>query len=479
VRLFYLRASTISSGPRGVFDATGKCPFAIGEPAWIEGNLCHLGGGRAQRHDDEPAEDIFEPLGWLSSRKKVFIHRGVHQGRRAAIEQLTPALDVGVRNEGDINMDRRKFITTTGVGAAAAAGAVLTNGSIGSRMVEAQAPQPAAKRYTLTTRLGSNASPYNEADLIRIKRFGVQSIVSGAQQSEPDRRYPTVEELLKQRELPDKHDLKMAVFSMPKPGVRNTLLAKDPERQREIEDFQTAIKNAAEAGMPCLKYNMSLLPNLRTGYDEGRADTRYRSSNLAIAKRQSDELGLTDAGVVPPDLYWERLTYFLDRVVPVANEYKVRIACHPNDVIAPDGGYRGIVPVLGNADGLKRYVTINESPFHGLNLCLGVLSQGMMNPAEDIFEPLEWLSSRKKVFNVHFRNIKGNRLHYAEVAPDEGEADFTRAAYILAKNEYDGHITPDHGIAAEGDNTGGQAYWAFVYGYIAASLKAAERQLNS
>ena len=103
----------------------------------------------------------------------------------------------------------------------------------------------------------------------------------------------------------------------------------------------------------------------------------------------------------------------------------------------------------------------------------------MLNPAEDIFEPLTWLASRKKIFNIHFRNIKGNRNHYAEVAPDEGEADFTRAVLVLAQNDYDGHITPDHSVNAAGDNTGGQAYWGFVYGYIAASIKAAERQLNS
>ena len=28
---------------------------------------------------------------------------------------------------------------------------------------------------------------------------------------------------------------------------------------------------------------------------------------------------------------WERIEYFLKRVVPVAEEAKVRIACHPND----------------------------------------------------------------------------------------------------------------------------------------------------
>lgn len=373
-------------------------------------------------------------------------------------------------------MDRRKFILTSGSGAAAAAATVLTNGPLSSNDAYAQS-RPVRKPLLL--KLGSNANPYDEADLVRVTRFGVKSIVASAQQSEPNRNYPTVDELLKQRELPDKYGLKMSVLSAPRSGVVSVLRGKDPERQREIEDFQTAIKNAAAAGMPCIKYNMAILGNLRTGTDPGRSDTSHRSADLEIARQQSEKLGLTEAGVVNADLYWERLTYFLERVVPVANEYKVRIACHPNDSIAPNGGYRGVDPVLSRPEGLKRYVSIKESPYHGLNLCLGVLSQMHMNPAEEIFEPLTWLASRKKIFNVHFRNIKGNRLHYAEVAPDEGEADFTRAVVVLAQHGYDGHITPDHMVTAKGDTTGGQAYWAFVYGYIAASIKAAERQLNS
>jgi len=376
-------------------------------------------------------------------------------------------------------MNRRKFIATSGVGAAAAAGAVLSNGPLSSTLAEAQAPRPAVARKPLLLKIGSNADPYDEADLIRIQRFGVKSIVSDVNQSEPDRRYPKVEELQQARELPDKHGITLSVFAAPKPAVRAILTGKDPERQREIEDFQTMIKNAAAAGIPCIKYNMALLGNLRTGRDPGRADTTMTSSDLEIVKKQNATLGLTDAGVVPADLYWERLTYFLERVVPVANEYKVRLAVHPNDSITPPGGYRGIDPVLARPEGLKRYVTIKESPYHGLNLCLGVLSEMHMNPAEEIFEPLTWLASRKKIFNIHFRNIKGNSQHYAECAPDEGVVDFTRAVLVLAQNGYDGHITPDHMVTAKGDTTGGQAYWAFVYGYIAASIRAAERQMNA
>ncbi len=35
---------------------------------------------------------------------------------------------------------------------------------------------------------------------------------------------------------------------------------------------------------------------------------------------------LTIAGHVDADMFWERITYFLDRVIPVANEYKIRMA---------------------------------------------------------------------------------------------------------------------------------------------------------
>ena len=40
---------------------------------------------------------------------------------------------------------------------------------------------------------------------------------------------------------------------------------------------------------------------------------------------------LTRAGEVGDDAFWERINYFLERVVPVAAENKVRIACHPQD----------------------------------------------------------------------------------------------------------------------------------------------------
>ena len=58
-----------------------------------------------------------------------------------------------------------------------------------------------------------------------------------------------------------------------------------------------------------------------------------------------------------------------------SNEYKIRMACHPQDPGVPPQGYQGVNRVLGTVDGLKRFVSIKESPYHGLNFCQGTVSE--------------------------------------------------------------------------------------------------------
>ena len=46
-----------------------------------------------------------------------------------------------------------------------------------------------------------------------------------------------------------------------------------------------------------------------------------------------------------------------------------------------------------------------------------------MDPGREVFNHIRWFGTRKKIFNIHYRNIKGNRLEFSEVAPDEGDVD--------------------------------------------------------
>jgi mannonate dehydratase len=248
----------------------------------------------------------------------------------------------------------------------------------------------------------------------------------------------------------------------------NIMLGKSPERDREIADICQMIRNCAAAGIPSAKYNMSILGVVRTGTSPGRGGARYSTFNYGQAKQDPP---LTEAGPVSAAQAWERITYFLDRVVPVANEVKVRIACHPHDPGMPaDQGYRGVHRVLGSVEGLQRFVSINESPYHGLNFCQGTVSEMLRDPRHQILDVIRYFGSRKKIFNVHFRNIRGGFLNFEETFPDDGDVDMVAALKVYKEVGYDGMLMPDHVPKIEGDPDGKQAF-AFAYGFIRGLLR--------
>ena len=80
-------------------------------------------------------------------------------------------------------------------------------------------------------------------------------------------------------------------------------------------------------------------------------------------------------------------------MIPVCNQYKIRAACHPHDPGTPPEGFQGIINVLGTVEGLKRFVTIQESPYHGLNFCVGTVAEMLPDPAPEICEVVRYFGS--------------------------------------------------------------------------------------
>ena len=285
----------------------------------------------------------------------------------------------------------------------------------------------------------------------------------------------SVEGLTRLRERVESHGIKLEAVPLPlssayitKSENPNIMLGKSPERDREIENIQQMIRNAAHAGIPELKYNMSILGVVRTGTTPGRGGAQLSTFVYAAAKQEPP---FTEAGPVSEDRAWERITYFLDRVIPVAADYKVRMACHPHDPGMPrDKGFRGVHRVLGSVDGLKKFISIQESPYHGLNFCQGTVSEMLQNPNEEIHDVIRYFGVRKKIFNVHFRNIKGGFLNFRETFPDDGDVDMIRAIRTYKEVGYDGMLMPDHVPKIDGDDSGKQAF-AFAFGYIQALIQ--------
>ena len=369
-----------------------------------------------------------------------------------------------------MNIRRRDFVKLAGAGIAAGASVAAPDARLKA------APGGAAQR-TAGKALMKVGTQHDSSDevLTILAALGVTHICSRLPSARLDDEW-SVEGLTRLRERVERAGITLDMVPLPmssNPIARaenpNILLGKSPERDREIDDICQMIRNAGRAGIPSLKYNLTLLGVVRTANTPGRGGARY---STFVYDEATPNPPLTQAGVVGEDAYWERISYFLKRVIPVAEEYKVRMACHPQDPAMPRGkGFQGVETVLGSVDGLKRFIAISPSDYHGLNFCQGTVSEMLARPGQEIFHVIRYFGSRKKIFNVHFRNIRGGFLRFQETFIDDGDVDMLKAMRVYKEVGFDGMMMPDHVPAIAGDARGAQAF-AYTFGYIKALIAA-------
>jgi mannonate dehydratase len=282
----------------------------------------------------------------------------------------------------------------------------------------------------------------------------------------------TLEGLLRHRDRVEAFGLTLDMVQLPlsarpiEEQYSPDILSAGPDRDRQIDSICRLIETLAAAGIPAAKYNLNIIGIPRSAREPGRGD----SSNSTFRWDKIDQQAAPGlVGVLDEDENWERIDYFLERVIPVAEANRIRLACHPHDPYTPPG-FRGVTRVLGTVEGLKKFVTLRESPYHGLNFCQGSVAEMLEDPRREIDEVIRWFGSRGKIFNVHFRNIRGQRLSFMETFPDEGDMDMWQSLRLYAEIGYPYMIMPDHVPLIAGDNPGGVAF-SFCYGYIRALLQ--------
>ena len=292
-----------------------------------------------------------------------------------------------------------------------------------------------------------------------------------------------LEDSLKKKEACEKYGISLDAYHLPlssagidRVATPNIMLGKSPERDREIEMIQQMIEVAAKTDVRLLLYNTTIHPVVRTGRttDPKRGNAQYSTWNYEEAMSRNEPL--TIAGEVSIDEIYERITYLLDRILPVAEEFKVKLGNHIADPPIPEG-YRGITR-WNSPDvfaGIKRFAQLYDSKYHGLNLCLGSTAEGLKDPKTEIIPIIEWLGKRKQIFNIHLRNIKGGWNNFMEVYPDNGDMDFLEILRTLKAVDYDGMIMPDH-IPRHDDPASSLQGHAFAFGYNKALLQVVEKE---
>ena len=266
------------------------------------------------------------------------------------------------------------------------------------------------------------------------------------------------------------HGLKVETMMLH--DFRDAILGR-PGRDQAIDRVRESIRVAGRVGLPVVEYNFYAL-RAQQGYY--RAPGRGGADYLAYDVARTRELPpLPDIGEIDAEELWTRYRYFLEAVIPVAEESGVRMCVHPND--PPARVYRGVPQILANLDGLKRLAGIVARPASGITLDTGVMREW----GEDPVEVIRWFGGRDQISHVHFRNVISDRPGeaYREVFLDEGDNDMAACMRALLNVGYDKLIYPDHVPRIEGDESS-LASWALAVGRIEGLLEqAAAREARS
>ena len=216
-------------------------------------------------------------------------------------------------------MNRREFVRLTGSGVAI--------GAIAEQVVEAQVagqPKAASPAGARKARMKAGTQHGDSDSILRVMAgFGVNHICSRLPSPKLDEAW-SVESLARLKERVESFGLTLDMVPLPLSSNEISrsenaaiLLGTEPDRERQLDDMCQMIRNTARAGIPSVKYNLTFLGVPRTEATLGRGRARYSTFVYAAGKQDPP---LTIAGKVDADLYWERITYFLKRVVPVAED---------------------------------------------------------------------------------------------------------------------------------------------------------------
>lgn len=298
-------------------------------------------------------------------------------------------------------------------------------------------------------KIGVSANRPSKEHMQYLKQLGVRWLSLAPVQSEA-----TAEGFIKQRESWEAEGFKVYNIGSgvgPSGSLHNMpeVTLNLPGRDQKIEEYLNYIRYLGKAKIPYSTY-----AHMGNGiWSSGRVTSPRGYSARDGNANSPDWKGfwggktysnpLSHGRVYSEQEIWDNYTYFIKKVVPVAEEAGVRIGIHPDDPPMP---VLAGVPrcIFGNFAGYKRAIEIANSPNIGVCLCVGSwLEGGKMTGAEPP-EVIKYFAAKKKLFKIHFRNVSAPLPHFTESLIDDGYYDMSKVMRALVEVDFDGIVIPDH-----------------------------------
>jgi mannonate dehydratase len=244
-----------------------------------------------------------------------------------------------------------------------------------------------------------------------------------------------------------------------------------PSRDKYIENYITTMKNLHEGGVKCICYNfMPVMDWFRSKLDYPLSDGSFAmaydhayAQSLDLEKiihaMMDGSRDMTLPGWEPErfpamakdiefyhnvsaEEYFQNISYFLNAIMPYAEEYDIDFGVHPDD---PPWPLFGLKKVVCSAESIRTYLSLNDSKRNGLTLCTGSLGANLDN---DVPAMAAEFAAMGRIPFVHLRNVKHTTekdFHESAHLSSEGDLDMYAIISELQKNGFDGYIRPDHG----------------------------------
>jgi len=292
---------------------------------------------------------------------------------------------------------------------------------------------------------------------------------------DPDKIW-SVYDLLKIKQEINKNGLELEAIENFDPAHWHDILLDGPKKHQQLELVKQIIRNVGAAGIPVFGYNFSLAGVA------GRTQGEFaRGKALSVGMEGGDETRIPNGmvwnmvydqnastGYIPNishEKLWDRLSFFLSELLPVAEEAGVKLAAHPDDPPLPV--LRQTPRLVYQPQLYQKLIDINHSAANSLEFCLGSIAEMTEG---NVYDATEQYSKQNRIGYIHFRNVSGKVPNYHEVFVDEGDIDMIRILRILKENKYEGVLIPDHTPQMSCD-----APWyagmAFAMGYMKAAIE--------
>ncbi len=244
-----------------------------------------------------------------------------------------------------------------------------------------------------------------------------------------------------------------------------------PSRDMLIENYIESMRNLSKAGVKCICYNFMPVmdwyrSNLAKELPDGSNAMAYSHSeamsltldkitssmidgshNFSLPGWEPERFGQMAEDIkfyqsMSSEDYFKNIKYFLDAVIPSAEELDINFAVHPDDPPMP---LFNLPKVVNSKESINTYLNLNTSKRNGLTLCTGSLGAGIHNDVPDIAKTF---TAMGKVHFVHLRNVKHETesdFHESAHLSSCGDLDMLAIVKALFENGFDGYIRPDHG----------------------------------